>query len=76
MHESLNITFVAPLLSRVPWKLARHLFLVKWEGALFDLQYKITSDVRDHIRNFFGAESLMERYIRVPDMAAITARVT
>ena len=52
MHEPLTIAFVAPLLSRAPWKLARHPFLVKWEGALFDMQYKSTSDVRDHMHKF------------------------
>ena len=53
IHEPLTIVFVAPLLSRAPWKLAKHPFLVKWESTLFDMQHKYTRDVRDQMRKFW-----------------------
>ena len=53
MHESLTIAFVAPLLSRFPWKVARHPFLVKWEHELFKMQRQNTRVVRDHMLKFW-----------------------
>ena len=52
MHEPLTIAFTAPLLSRAPWKIARHPFLANWEHVLFNVQRQNTRVVRDHMLKF------------------------
>lgn len=60
MHEILTIAFVAPSLSRAPWKLAWHPFLAKWEGELYEMQFKSTCHVWDHVRKFWMPRKLWE----------------
>ena len=53
MHEKLTIAFVAPLLSRAPWKVSRSPFMARWTDKLCEMQFKNSAVVRDHMRKFW-----------------------
>ena len=53
MLEPLTIAFVAPLLSRSPWKAGRLPVMVEWEREMSSLQWDSTGAVRHHMFEFW-----------------------
>ena len=53
MLEPLTIAFVAPLLSRSPWKAGRLPVMVEWEREMSSLQWDSTGAVRHHMLEFW-----------------------
>ena len=57
MYEPLTIAFVAPLLDRPPWRVARSPKLEKWRSKVLSLQYEDQSVFGSSLRKFWSLEN-------------------
>ena len=56
MYEPLTIAFIAPLLDRPPWRVARSPKLEKWRSKVLSMQYEDQALFGPSLRKFWSLE--------------------